>query len=148
MSAERAAQVGGRSVGLDELLGTADIVSVHLALNDGTRELLTAEKLTLLRPDAYFINTARGRIVDEPALVRLLANRRLAGAALDVFWEEPLPPNSPLLELNNVILTPHIGWPADASYHGYAESVGEAIGAYIEGEPLEYANPEARARSP
>jgi phosphoglycerate dehydrogenase-like enzyme len=146
MTPERAAQVGGRSAGLDELLGTADIVSVHLALNDGTRRLLTAEKLGLMRPDSYFVNTARGRIVDEPALASMLAEGRLAGAALDVFWEEPLPPDNPFLELDNVVLTPHVGWPADASYQGYADAVGKVTEAYLDGQPIEYANPEARPR--
>jgi len=145
MTPERAAKVGGQAVGLDDLLRTADIVSVHLTLNDGTRGLLTAEKLALMRPEAYFINTARGRIVDEPALARMLAEGRLAGAGLDVFWEEPLPPSSPLLGLDNVVLTPHVGWPADASYQTYAESATRVIEAYLDGGAVDFANPEARS---
>lgn len=145
MTPERAARAGATAAELDEILRTADVVSIHLALNEGTRGLLTAEKLALMRPDAYLINTARGRILDEPALARMLADGRLAGAALDVYWEEPLPPSSPLLGLENVVLTPHIGWPADLSYQGYAEGVAEVIEAYLAGTPIHVANPEVMA---
>jgi phosphoglycerate dehydrogenase-like enzyme len=145
MTPERAAQAGGNAADLDELLRTADVVSVHLALNEGTRGLLTAEKLALMRPDAYFINTARGRILDEPALIRMLDAGRLAGAGLDVFWEEPLPPDSPLLRLDNVVLTPHVGWPADESYRDYAEGTVRVIESYLDGDVINLANPEARA---
>jgi D-3-phosphoglycerate dehydrogenase len=98
------------AVGLDELLRRSDVVSVHLALNEYTRGLLDRDKLALLKPGAIFVNTARGAIVDEAALVEALREGRIAHAALDVFVEEPLPPDSPLRALPNTTLTPHAGF--------------------------------------
>ncbi|MCL6608088.1 MAG: 3-phosphoglycerate dehydrogenase [Geminicoccaceae bacterium] len=98
------------AVALDELLRRSDVVSVHLALNEGTRGLLDRDKLALLKPGAIFVNTARGAIVDEAALVDALREGRIAHAALDVFTEEPLPAESPLRTLSNTTLTPHAGF--------------------------------------
>jgi D-3-phosphoglycerate dehydrogenase len=92
---------------LDELLETADVVSVHCPLNASTFHLLGERELALMKPHAYLINTARGAVVDQAALTRQLGEGRLAGAGLDVFEVEPLPPDDPLRQLNNVILTPH-----------------------------------------
>jgi phosphoglycerate dehydrogenase-like enzyme len=126
---------------------TSDVVSVHLALNDGTRGMLDARLLGLMQPHAYFINTARAAITDEAAVIALLQQRKIAGAALDVFMEEPLPPGHPLLALDNVVLTPHIGWPADASYARYAEGAVANIEAWLDNEPTNVVNPEAAAVS-
>ncbi len=145
MTQERAAKVGAMAVEIDDLLRTADVVSVHLALNEGTRGLLSAEKLALMRPNAYFVNTSRGHVLDEPALIRMLQEGKLAGAGLDVFWEEPVPPTSPLLKLNNVVLTPHVGWPADVSYQSFAESSAAVIESFLAGDTINVANPEALA---
>jgi D-3-phosphoglycerate dehydrogenase len=98
------------AVALDELLRRSDVVSVHLVLNEGTRGLLDRAKLALLKPGAIFVNTARGAIVDEAALVDALRAGRIAHAALDVFTEEPLPAESPLRTLPNTTLTPHAGF--------------------------------------
>lgn len=98
------------AVALDELLRRSDVVSVHLALNEATRGLLGRDKLALLRPGAIFVNTARGAIVDEAALVDALREGRIAHAALDVFVEEPLPAESPFRALPNTTLTPHAGF--------------------------------------
>ncbi len=95
---------------LDDLLRRADVVSVHLALNEGTRGLLSREKLALMKPGAIFVNTARGAIVDEAALIEALREGRIGHAALDVFTEEPLPADSPLRGLANATLTPHAGF--------------------------------------
>ncbi|MCX6021230.1 MAG: D-2-hydroxyacid dehydrogenase family protein [Chloroflexi bacterium] len=135
MTPERAAEVGATSVPLDELLQTADIVSVHLSLTAETRGMISEEKLRLIRPNAYLINTARGAIVDEAALARLLAEGAIAGAALDVFTEEPLSPESPLLKLDNVVLTPHLGWPTDSAYAGFSESAVQRIEEFLDGGP-------------
>lgn len=94
-------------VELDDLLRRADVVSLHLVLNEGTRGLLSREKLALMKPGAIFVNTARGAIVDEAALVEALERGRIAHAALDVFVEEPLPPDHPFRRLANVTMTPH-----------------------------------------
>jgi D-3-phosphoglycerate dehydrogenase len=94
-------------VPLEELLAVSDVVSVHLRLSETTKNFLDRGRLELLKPTAILLNTARGAIVDEAALVETLANRRIAGAGLDVFETEPLPPNHPLTRPDNVVLTPH-----------------------------------------
>lgn len=106
----RAEQLPGRLVLLDELLETSDVVSLHLALNAETRGFLDASRLARLRPGAILINTARGALIDEPALIAALETGRPGFAALDVFTEEPLPPGHPLTRLNNVTLTAHAGY--------------------------------------
>ena len=141
---ERAAALGATAAAsLDELMRDSDVVTVHLPLNQSTRNLISAEKLDLLRPTAYFVNTSRGPIADEDHLVTLLQARRIAGAALDVYNREPLPVGHALLALDNVVLTPHIGWPADSGYSGFAEGVASVVNAYLDGK-LEPVNPEAR----
>jgi phosphoglycerate dehydrogenase-like enzyme len=103
----QAEALGVELVGLDALLRTSDFVSLHCRLEDRTRGMLGARELGLLKPTAYFINVARGELVHEDALVQTLREKKIAGAGLDVFETEPLPLSSPLLELDNVILTPH-----------------------------------------
>ena len=142
MTPERASAAGATSVSLEHLLSTSDVVSVHLALNEGTRGLLSRDLLGLMGPDAYFINTARAAVTDEVALIHLLQQRKIAGAGLDVFMEEPLPPGHPLLTLDNVVLMPHAGWPADISYESFAEGAVANIEAWLDGEPRNAANPE------
>lgn len=102
-------ELGVRPLPLDELLATSDVVSVHVPHGPGTDPLLGRRELGLMRPEAYLVNTCRGPVVDEAALIEMLAAGRLAGAGLDVFVEEPLPHDSPLTTLPNVILSPHIG---------------------------------------
>jgi phosphoglycerate dehydrogenase-like enzyme len=104
---QQAAALGVRLISLDEVLREADFVSIHCRLTDETRSMLGARELALLKPSAFLINVARGPIVDQAALVDALRSRRLAGAGLDVFDVEPLPDHDPLIELDNVILTPH-----------------------------------------
>ncbi len=99
-----------RSVGLDDLLRQADVVSLHLALTPETRGIISADRLALLRPRSILVNTARAGLVDNAALVRMLERRRIAHAALDVFDTEPLQPDDPLTRLQNVTLTPHAGF--------------------------------------
>lgn len=146
LSPEAAQAVGVRAVSLEELLQRSDIVTLHLALNEGTRGFLNAARLSLLKRDAYLINTSRGAIVDEEALVRRLEAGELAGAGLDVFTEEPLPSTSPLLKLPNVVLTPHVGWPTDHGYATFAEGAVRNIEAYLDGTPTNIVNPEALTR--
>jgi phosphoglycerate dehydrogenase-like enzyme len=116
---------------LEALLRESDVISVHLSLNDDTRGLIDARRLSLLKPTAYLVNTARGAIVDETALIRSLKQSRFAGAALDVFESEPLLSDHPLTKLNNVVLTPHLGWPADLTYEAFANDCAAKITRYL-----------------
>lgn len=128
---------------LDELLARADFVSVHLALAPETRRLLDARALARLRPGAILVNTARGEIIDEGALVEALGSGRLAAAGLDVFEREPLPPDSSLLELPNVVLTPHIGSASRATRARMAALAVDNLRAGLAGDRLPHcANPE------
>ncbi|HEY3098711.1 MAG TPA: D-2-hydroxyacid dehydrogenase family protein [Methylomirabilota bacterium] len=131
---ERAAAAGATRVDLDTLLRESDVVSVHYRLSDKTRGLITARHLALMKPDAFLVNTARGPIVDERALVDALRARRIAGAALDVFDAEPLPKNHPLLALDNVVLTPHLGFVTAEGYGIFFGQATESVVAYLDGK--------------
>ena len=124
---------GAELVPLEELLARSDIVSVHLRLSPQSRGLLNRERLALLRPGTVLINTARGAIVDEHALVEALRAGRLGGAGLDVFATEPLPADSPLRTLDNVVLTPHIGWKVDEVFTEWAEIAADQLAAWLDG---------------
>jgi phosphoglycerate dehydrogenase-like enzyme len=143
LTAERAAKSGATFMELDALLQAADIVTVQLKLSDESRGLLDERRLRLMRPHAVLINTARGAIVDEAALVRILQDGAIAAAGLDVFAEEPLSRNSPLRRLDNVVLTSHLGWPADSTYRTMAEGMVSIIESYLDGRYDRAINPEA-----
>ena len=143
LTRERAEKSGATYMSLEEVLKTSDVVSVHLKLSDQSKGLLDERRLRLMKKTAYFINTARGAIVDENALFKVLDEKAIAGAALDVFVEEPLPKSSPLTKLDNVVLAPHLGWPTDAGFHGFAENAVENILNYMDGKLTRAVNPEA-----
>lgn len=109
---------------LDELLATSDIVSLHVPFDDSTRGLLSRDRILTMKPGAVLVNTARGGLVDQPALISALTTGHLRAAALDVFAEEPIAPNDPLLALPNVVLTPHVAW---LTLETLERSVGRAI---------------------
>lgn len=141
LTAERAAQVGATLVTKTELFTNADIVTVHVQLSARTRSLVGAHELAMMKPTAYLINTARGPIVEEAALVQALQRRSLAGAGLDVFDQEPLPPGHPFLALDHVLLVPHVGYVTEDQYRvRYRETV-ENIAAYLSGAPPRMLNP-------
>ena len=143
LTKERAARSGVTFISLEEVLKTADVISIHLALSEQSKNLLNEARLRLMKKSAYLINTARGAIVDEPALIKILREKAIAGAALDVFVQEPLPKNHPLPELDNVLLTPHLGWPTDSGFEGFAENAVTNILDYMEGKLTRALNPEA-----
>lgn len=143
LTKERAEKAQATYMSLEEVLKNADLVSVHLKLSDQSRGLLNEDRLRLMKKTAYLVNTARGAIVDETALIKVLQEGAIGGAALDVFTEEPLPPNSPLLKLDNVVLTPHLGWPTDAGFQGFAENAVQNILDYMDGKLTRPLNPEA-----
>jgi len=133
LNAARAAEAGADYRDLDALMQEADVVSIHVSLLPETRGLIDARRLGLMKKSAWLINTARGPIVDETALVDALQSGRIAGAGLDVFDEEPLTAGHPLTKLRNVVLTPHIGWPTDAGYAKFAEAAYEVVDAFLAG---------------
>jgi phosphoglycerate dehydrogenase-like enzyme len=140
LQASDAAEVGVTRVELDELLRTSDIVSIHQKLSDRTRGLLGARELGLMRPDALLINTSRGPIVDEPALLDALTTGSIGGAGLDVFDVEPLPPGHPLRTVPRTLLTPHLGYATEETFRGmFAEAV-EDIEAWLDGAPVRVLN--------
>ena len=131
-----AASLGAARVEKDELFQRADFVTIHLILSKRTRGLITSRELGLMKPSAYLVNTSRGPIVEEHALIEVLSNRKIAGAALDVYDEEPLPDDHPLRKLDNVVLTPHLGYVTIENYRKcYADAV-EDIRAFLEGQPI------------
>ena len=120
----------------EDLLERADVVTIHLVLSERTRGLVGAAELARMRASAYLVNTSRGPIVDEPALFEALRTRLIAGAGLDVFDEEPLPAAHPLLELDNVVLTPHLGYVTKETYEIFYREAAEDIVAFLEGAPV------------
>lgn len=135
LTADRAAQFNASLVSKDELLTQSDIVTIHLVLSDRTRGLLGERELSLMKPSAYLINTSRGPIVDEPALIAALESNAIAGAGLDVFDTEPLPLDHKLRTLPNTVLTPHMGYVTAETYRIFYPHAVENIAAYLSGNP-------------
>ena len=136
LTAERAAECGAELVPLDDLLARSDVVTVHLVLSDRTRNLLGAAELAKLKPTAYLVNTSRGPIVNEVALMDVLEHGRIRGAGLDVFDVEPLPFDHPMRNLSNAILTPHVGYVTEETYRIFFAEMVENIVAYMDGAPI------------
>jgi phosphoglycerate dehydrogenase-like enzyme len=136
LTAEAAAEVGVTRVSKQELFEQADILSVHLVLSDRSRGLVDAEALGWMKPTAYLINSSRGPIVDEAALIDSLRHQRIAGAALDVFDIEPLPADHPYRSLDNVLATPHVGYVTQNNYHMFYSQIIEDIQAWHAGKPI------------
>ena len=133
---ERAAEVGAEAVSEEELLGRSDVLSIHLVLSERTRGLFGAQELSQMRRSAVLINTSRGPIVDERALVEALRDGTIAGAGLDVYDTEPLPVGHPLTELDNVVLLPHLGYVSETSMRTMYEQVVEDIAGWRDGAPI------------
>lgn len=141
LTAEAAQAGGARRLEKGELLATSDVVSIHLVLSDRTRGLIDAADLASMRPTAYLVNTSRGPIVDESALVDALRRGVIAGAALDVFDREPLPPDHPFRSLPNVVVTPHLGYVTEETYAEFFAGVTDAITAWLAGAPVRQLTP-------
>jgi D-3-phosphoglycerate dehydrogenase len=136
LTPERCREAGVEHVGKDDLFRQADIVSIHLVLSQRSRGLVGAREIALMKPGAYLINTSRGPIVDEAAMLAALRERRIAGAGLDVFDVEPLPLDHPMRKLDNVVLTPHLGYVSLQNYRAYFAGVVDAIRAFLDGKPI------------
>jgi phosphoglycerate dehydrogenase-like enzyme len=141
LTAERAKEVGAALVTKDELLARSDIVSIHLVLGERTRGLIGARELGLMKPGAYLINTSRGPIVDEAALIRALGDGTIAGAGLDVFEEEPLPLDHPFRRLPNIVITPHLGYVTAETYRIFYGHAVEDVKAFLDGTPVRVLHP-------
>ena len=136
LTAERAAEFGARLVSKDELLRESDIVTIHLVLSDRTRGLLGERDLSLMKESAYLVNTSRGPIVDESALIAALESSAIAGAGLDVFDIEPLPLDHKLRSLPNTVLTPHMGYVTAETYRIFYGDAVEDIAAFLSGNSV------------
>lgn len=121
-------------VSLDEVMSTSDVVSIHAPLNESTSGLIGAAELALMKPSAFLVNAGRAAIVSEEALLEALGSRAIAGAGLDVYWTEPLPPGHPLLGLANVVLTPHIGGASDDVIRNHSRQAATALAAWVAGD--------------
>ncbi len=131
LTPEAAEQAGATYVPKDELFASADVLSIHLVLSERSRGLVGAEELALMKPTALLVNTSRGPIVDESALLDALRSRRIAGAGLDVFDTEPLPAGHPLRSLDNVLATPHIGYVAEQVYRVFYGEAAAKIARWL-----------------
>ena len=132
--AERFEELGVESVDLENLLKTSDVVTIHLPLTRFTKHLIKEEQLKKMKKNAHIVNTSRGPVIDEKALYVALRDKWIASAALDVFEEEPLPQNSPLLKLENIILTPHVAGSTDEANRRMAETNAKDIARVLKGE--------------
>ena len=143
LTPERALAAGALYLPKGELLATSDVISIHLVLGERTRGLIGAAELAKMKKGAILVNTSRGPIVDEGALLAALASGPLAHAALDVYDREPLPADHPLRRMENVTLSPHLGYVTQENFRMYYEDTIENVAAWLDGKPLRLLNPEA-----
>ncbi len=136
MLAETAQAAGARLVSKMELMRTADYVSLHLVLGERSRGIIGAAEIAAMKPTAYIVNTARGPLVDETSLLAALTQRRIAGAALDVYWDEPLRADHPIRRLPNVVITPHLGYVVEDSLRAFYEDTVENVAAWLAGKAI------------
>ena len=147
LTPEAAAPWGAECVSFDTLLKESDLITVHVPLNANTRGLLGEKEIAAMKPGALLVNTSRGPLISEPALIRALQTGRLGGVALDVYDIEPLPMESPLRRLDNAILLPHRGYATVEILRQRYSHAMENILAFIDGKPLDLMNPEVQVRS-
>lgn len=136
LTPDKAKEGGADYASREELFAQADIVTIHLVLGDRSRGLVTADDIGRMKKTAYLINTARAPIVDQTALLKALDEKRIAGAGLDVFEVEPLPVDHPYRKLDNVVLTPHLGYVSEQTYRKFYPDIVENIRAFLDGKPV------------
>ncbi|HLJ01356.1 MAG TPA: D-2-hydroxyacid dehydrogenase family protein [Bradyrhizobium sp.] len=136
LTAERCKEVGVTYATKEELFATADIITIHVVLSDRSRGLVGAADLARMKPTSFIVNTARGPIIDEMALLETLKARKIAGAAVDVFSIEPLPVDHPFRKLDNLVVTPHLGYVTQETFIAHYNQMVEGIDAWFKGEPV------------
>ncbi|ETR78810.1 2-hydroxyacid dehydrogenase [Afipia sp. P52-10] len=136
LTKERCAEAGVGYLPKEELMATSDVISIHVILSARSRGLVSREDLARMKPSSYLINTARGPIVDEDALLDALRAKRIAGAGLDTYSIEPLPVDHPFRKLDNVVLTPHLGYATEQGYRRYYSDMVEDILGWLDGKPV------------
>jgi len=136
LTPDKAKEAGVDYIGKDDLFRNADILTIHVVLGDRSRGLVGARELGLMKKTAYLVNTSRGPIVDEKALIAALTAKSIAGAGLDVFDVEPLPLDHPFRKMDNVVLTPHLGYVGERNYRVLYSGVVEDIRAWLDGKPV------------
>ena len=141
LTESRASEVGALRVEKDELLTESDIVTIHLVLSDRTRGLVGEREIGLMKSTAYIVNTSRGPIIEERALIDALKAEKIAGAGIDVFDTEPLPTDHPFLTLTNTVITPHIGYVSRENFQTYFKQASEDVAAWLNNEPIRVLNP-------
>jgi phosphoglycerate dehydrogenase-like enzyme len=134
LTVEKCKEAGVGYVSKEELFATADIVTIHVVLSQRSRGLVGREDLARMKPTAYLVNTARGPIVDEAALLDALTQKKIAGAGIDVFSVEPLPVDHPFRKVDNLVLTPHLGYVTEDSFRNHYTQMVEGIDAWFKGE--------------
>jgi phosphoglycerate dehydrogenase-like enzyme len=142
LTAERAKQCGATPASKEGLLAAADFVTIHLRLSERTRGLIGAAELAAMKKSAWLVNTSRGPIVDEAALIDALERRLVAGAALDVYDQEPLPADHPIRRLDNTVLSPHLGYVTAGTYRAFYRGTVVAVRAWLDGSPIRALSPE------
>jgi D-3-phosphoglycerate dehydrogenase len=141
LTPERCKEVGVEYSSKDDLFRNADIVTIHLVLGDRTRGLIGAKELDLMKKTAYVVNTSRGPIIDEKALLAALNNKQIAGAGLDVFDVEPLPLDHPYRKMDNVVVTPHLGYVSQQNFERYYPDIVDDIRRFLDGKPVRVIQP-------
>jgi D-3-phosphoglycerate dehydrogenase len=136
LTPERCKEVGVGYASKEELFSSADIVTIHVVLSERSRGLVGHDDLARMKPTSYLVNTARGPIVDEAALLETLQQQKIAGAGIDVFSVEPLPVDHPFRKLDNIVLTPHLGYVTEEGFRNHYRQMVEGIGAWLKGEPV------------
>jgi phosphoglycerate dehydrogenase-like enzyme len=136
LTPEKCREAGVEYAAKEDLIRQADFITIHVVLSQRTRGLIGPKELGLMKPTAYLINTSRGPIVDEAALLAALREKRIAGAGLDVFDVEPLPRDHPFRKMDNVVLTPHLGYVSMQNYRAYFTGVVEDIRGWLDGKPV------------
>ena len=135
LTPERCKEVGAEYVSKEDLFRNADIITVHVQLGERNRGLVTAKELALMKKTAYIVNTSRGPIIEEKALIDALTKKQIAGAGLDVFDVEPLPLDHPYRKMDNVVVTPHLGYVSQQNYDKYYPDIVENIRGFLDGKP-------------